>query len=52
MADVYDNFNFYIKEGIVSEIERCKKLSNFIKKHKKDTYNNPIFLIANDILSY
>jgi hypothetical protein len=52
MADVYDNFLFYVKEGIISEIERCKKISNLIIKHKPSNYNDNIFRVLDEILEY
>jgi hypothetical protein len=33
IADVYDNFLFYIKENNIPEIERCKTIANLIKKY-------------------
>lgn len=51
IADIYDNFLFYKKEKIFSEIERCKKLSNLILKYKKD-YNDKIFNFLEEIISF
>lgn len=43
MADVYDNFLFYVKENNVPEIERCKTLASLIRKYKKDEWSDSIF---------
>ncbi|MFK7780025.1 MAG: hypothetical protein QM490_02660 [Candidatus Gracilibacteria bacterium] len=52
MADVYDNFLFYVNENIISEIERCKSISNLIIKLKSSNYNDNIFKILDEILEY
>lgn len=52
MADVYDNFLFYIKENNVSEIERCKILAELIKKYKKQEWDDKIFDKIWEIIKY
>jgi len=52
IADVYDNFLFYIKEYNIPEIERCKILANLIKKYKKKEWNDNIFNIIDEIVKY
>lgn len=52
MADVYDNFLFYKKTENIAEIERCKKLSRFIQKYKKEEYSDTIFELCDEILKY
>ena len=52
MADVYDNFLFYIKENNIQEIDRCKYISEIIRKHKPDNWNDKIFDLTNVILEY
>lgn len=52
MADVYDNFLFYVKEKNFPEIERCKNLSLLIEKYKKENWNDTIFSKTKEILSY
>ena len=52
MADVYDNFSFYKKTENIPEIERCKKLSRFIQKYKKEEYRDIIFKLSDEILEY
>lgn len=52
MADVYDNFLFYVKENIHWEIERCKYLAELIKSYKPDNWNNEIFRLLDEILKY
>ena len=52
MADVYDNFLFYVKEGITPEIERCKNISKLILKYKPSNFNDKIFDLIDDILLY
>lgn len=52
MADVYDNFLFYIKENNISEIERCKILAELIKKYKKQEWDDKIFDRIWEIVNY
>ena len=52
MADVYDNFLFYVKIDNISEIERCKKLAFLVKKYKKDEWNDRIFNKIDEIINY
>lgn len=52
MADVYDNFLFYVKEKNFPEIERCKTLSLLIEKYKKDNWSDTIFSKTKEILNY
>lgn len=52
MADIYDNFLFYVKEQNYSEFERCKKLSLLVQKYKKDSCSDKIFNKIDEILSY
>jgi hypothetical protein len=49
IADIYDNFLFYVKENNISEIERCILLSNLVRKYKKETWNDEIFDRLNEI---
>ena len=49
IADIYDNFLFYVKENNIPEIERCILLSNLVRKYKKETWNNKIFNRLNEI---
>jgi hypothetical protein len=50
MADVYDNFLFYVKENNIAEIERCKTLANLVKNYKKEEWNDKIFSRISEIL--
>jgi len=50
MADVYDNFVFYVKENNVIEIDRCKVLANLVLKYKKDDWNDKIFNKYDEII--
>lgn len=43
MADVYDNFLFYVQQKNIPEIERCKTLSTLIEKYKTEGWNDKIF---------
>jgi hypothetical protein len=52
MADVYDNFLFYVKEKNIPEIERCKTLANLVKNYKKEEWNDKIFNKIDEILKY
>ena len=52
IADVYDNFLFYVKENNISEIERCKNLANLLEKYKKSDFNDVIFEKIVTIQSY
>jgi len=52
MADVYDNFLFYVKENNIPEIERCKTLANLLKKYKKEEWNDRIFNRIDEIIKY
>lgn len=51
MADVYDNFLFYIKEENIPEIERCKTLATLIQKYKKTEWNDSIFDRGSEIIA-
>ncbi len=52
MADVYDNFEFYIREGISKEIDRCKILAELIKKFRNVEWDDNIFNKINKIINY
>ncbi len=52
MADVYDNFVFYIKEWKLSQIARNQRLSKLILRHKPNDWEDKIFERADEILSY
>ena len=52
MADIYDNFLFYVREKNLPEIERCRKLSNLVKQYKKDEWNDKIFAMIDKVLDY
>ena len=52
IADVYDNFLFYVKENNISEIERCKILANLINKYKREEWNDDIFEKIDEIIKY
>ena len=52
MADVYDNFLFYVNENIALEIDRCIYLAKLIMIHKLNTRNDPIFNLSKEILNY
>jgi len=52
MADVYDNFLFYVNENISWEIDRCKYLAELIMNNKLDNRNDPIFDLSKEILNY
>ena len=52
MADIYDNFLFYVKENNLPEIERCKILVKLVKKYKKEEWNDKIFDLTDDIIKY
>lgn len=52
MADVYDNFQFYIRESISKEIDRCKYISELIIKYKLESWHDDIFKHANTIINY
>lgn len=52
MADVYDNFLFYVRENISGEIDRCKYLAELIKTNKLKSWNDKIFDLIDIILSY
>ncbi len=43
MADIYDNYLFYVKEKNISEIERCKTLANLVERYKKEEWTDKIF---------
>lgn len=49
ISDIYDNFKFYVKSWNYPEIERCKLLSKYCRNHKKDSYNDKIFLRLDEI---
>lgn len=50
VADIYDNFLFYKKINNLSEIERCKKIAELLKKYKKTYWNDDIFKKLDKIL--
>ena len=52
IADVYDNFLFYTRQGNTWEIERCQRLARCIQKHKKKEYRDNIFNMWEEILCY
>lgn len=52
MADVYDNFLFYVKQSNETEIERCKTLASLIQKYKKDEWKDNIFNRISEIKRY
>lgn len=52
MADVYDNFLYYVKDENISEIERCKRIAGYIKKYKQDIWDDVIFDKINEIEKY
>lgn len=52
IADVYDNFLFYIKNNNLPEIERCKTLAELIKKYRKDEWIDKIFWKVDEIIDY
>jgi hypothetical protein len=45
MADAYDNYLYYKRENNTYKIE----VTNLIKKHKKEEYNDKIFLLLDEI---
>jgi hypothetical protein len=52
LADVYDNFLFYVKVNNIPEIERCKTLTKLVKKYKDDEWNDKIFNRIDEIIKY
>lgn len=52
IADIYDNFLFYVKWSNLSEIERCKRLANLVGKYKKTEWNDKIFDKINEVINY
>lgn len=52
IADIYDNFLFYVKENNTPEIDRCKVLSNLVKKYKREEWNDKIFERIDEIMKY
>lgn len=52
MADVYDNFLFYVKENNISEIERCKTLASLIEKYRNVSWEDEIFDKVSEIKAY
>lgn len=52
MADVYDNFLFYVKMDNIPEIERCKTLAELVKKYRKEEWNDKIFNRIEEIIKY
>ena len=51
IADIYDNFLFYIKEDNIPELDRCKVLANLVKKYKREEWNDNIFEKINEIVN-
>lgn len=52
IADIYDNFLFYVKENNIAEIERCKNLARLVKDYKKEEWDDKIFDRIDEILHY
>jgi len=52
MADVYDNFLYYVKDSNLSEIERCKKISWYISELKPWEWDDVIFDRWTEIQNY
>lgn len=52
IADIYDNFLFYISQGNVPEIERCKILADLVSKYSDSNWNDPIFAKVTEIQLY
>ena len=52
MADVYDNFRFYVRAENESEIDRCKFLANLIIQYRDPSWNDKIFELANTVMAY
>lgn len=61
MADVYDNYKFYIKQQDPLELAKCKypvtieRIQNFSKlimKYKNANWNDPIFERAQEIINH
>ncbi len=52
MADVYDNFIFYVSEINFSQIARCQRLAKFIQRYKPNNWNDEIFKRVDEVLSY
>lgn len=52
LADIYDNYLFYIKENNLPEIDRCKRLALLVKKYKDENWNDKIFDKLEDIIKY
>ncbi len=52
IADVFDNFLFYVKEKNIPEIDRCKTLAELVKTYKKDEWNDKIFDKIAIIINY
>lgn len=50
LADVYDNFLFYVKESNIPEIERCKTLAKLVMRYKKEQWNDKIFNKIDEII--
>lgn len=51
IADVYDNYKFYTQQNNIPELERCKWFAELILKYKKENWNDPIFLKADEIIN-
>ena len=51
IADVYDNFLFYVKENNILEIERCKVLANLVLQYKNNDWNYIIFNRLDEIIN-
>ncbi len=52
MADVYDNYLFYVKTNNIPEIERCKVLAELVMKYRKKEWNDRIFNKIDEIIEY
>jgi hypothetical protein len=52
MADVYDNFIFYVQHKNNPEIKRCKTLVTLIEKYKPEDWNDTIFKKLVEINNY
>jgi len=52
MADVYDNFRFYVRSENESEIERCKFLATLIIQYRETAWDDEILDLAYFIINY
>jgi len=42
-ADIIDNYGYWTRQQRKDEVERCRTLTDLIKKHKTESYQDPIF---------